>query len=492
MPQILRDHGGLIGLIGGVVLLGVLAGVGWIVIIVSLVAMLFMHELGHYLTARLCGMKVSEFFIGFGPKVWSFRRGETTYGIKAVWAGAYVRILGMNNLEPVDPAEEHRSFRRQSYPRKLLVLVAGSAMHFVIALVLLFALFLSDGRALVGSGSEAEEVRSWSLATVSVDSAAQAAGLQPGDELVSIAGVERTTFADFSRHVRQLAGTEAEVVYRRDGELRSAVTRVGERLTAAGAAGIVGLIEGDRILAVEGLDSDGAPTYSQFAAHTQARLGEPVDIAIVDTRTGSPAVVEDAIVTQLVAPSQAVTGFFGVSARYSTEGLGVLRSANESVRLLGSTVRDVIFAVPTIVTDGFGGTFDSLRGDDPSSSNPGSARELELRRLDRSHPDENRILSIYGVARIGADAASDNVTDVLILLMYVNVFLGVFNLFPLLPLDGGHVAVVTYERIRSIGGRTHEVDAARLLPLTYAVVVLLLLVGGVALVRDILDPVDFG
>ena len=120
------------------------------------------------------------------------------------------------------------------------------------------------------------------------------------------------------------------------------------------------------------------------------------------------------------------------------------------------------------------------------------ARELELRRLDRSHPDENRILSIYGVARIGAEAASDGATEVLLLLVYVNAFIGVFNLLPLLPLDGGHVVVATYERIRSFGGRTHRVDAARLLPLTYAVVALLLLVGGVALVRDILDPVSFG
>ena len=152
----------------------------------------------------------------------------------------------------------------------------------------------------------------------------------------------------------------------------------------------------------------------------------------------------------------------------------------------------MVFAIPTIVTDGFGGTFDGLRGDEPAASPAETVRELEVRRLDTSHPDENRILSIYGVARIGAEAASDGASDVLLLLMYVNVFLGVFNLLPLLPLDGGHVVVATYERIRSIGGRSHQVDAARLLPLTYAVVALLLLVGGVALVRDILDPVSFG
>lgn len=492
MKAALRDHGRLAGLVALLALLGVSAGVSWVVIVLALVAILFLHELGHYLTARWTGMKVTEFFIGFGPRLWSFRRGETEYGVKAIWAGAYVRIAGMNNLDPVAPEDEPRSFRRQSYPKKLLVLTAGSGMHFLIALVLLFAVLLSDGRALSGGGSEADEVEEWTLASVSVDSAASAAGLQPGDELVSIGGMGRTTFTDFSSHVRQLAGTEVEVVYIRDGEVRTAVTRVGERLTEQGAAGIVGLIEGDRILAVEGLDSADAPTYAQLVEFGRDRVGEPLDITIVDTRTGTPAVVEGAVITELVHPSAAVSGFFGVSADYRTEGLGVVRAAGESVRLLAAAVRDVVFAIPGIVTDGFGGTLDGLGRGGEASSGPAPARETELRRLDSSHPDENRLLSIYGVARIGAEAASVGATYVLILLVYVNVFIGVFNLLPLLPLDGGHVVVATYERIRSIGGRTHEVDAARLMPVTYAVVALLLLVGGVALVRDILDPVSIG
>ena len=492
MTQRFGDHGGLAVLVGLLVLIGVFAGASWVVIILLLVAMLFMHELGHYLTARWTGMKVSEFFIGFGPRLWSFRRGETEYGVKAIWAGAYVRIVGMNNLDEVEPLDEPRSFRQQSYPRKLLVLTAGSGMHFVIALVLLFAVLLGDGRFVGGAGADADEVEEWTLATVSPDSAAAAAGLQPGDELISVAGVRRNTFADFSRQVQQLAGAEVEVVYRRDGAVRTAVTEVGERLTAAGAAGILGLIEGDRILAVEGLESAGAPTYVQVAEHGRDRIGEPIDMTIVDTRTGRPAVVEGTMIIELVDPSSAVRGFFGVSADYRADGLGVVQAASESMRLIGWTVRDVIFAIPSIVTDGFGGTLDGLRGDDRAAGSAQVAREVELRRLDTSHPDENRILSIYGVARIGAEAASDGATEVLVLLVYVNVFIGVFNLLPLLPLDGGHVAVVTYERIRSIGGRSHRVDAARLLPLTYAVVALLLLVGGVALVRDILDPVSFG
>ena len=491
MKERLGDHARLAVLVALLLFIGIFAGASWVVIILSLVAMLFLHELGHYLMARWTGMKVSEFFIGFGPRLWSFRRGETEYGIKAIWVGAYVRIVGMNNLDVVEPGDEPRSFRQQSYPRKMLVLTAGSGMHFVIVLVLLFAVLLADGR-IAGGGPAAEEVGNWTLATVSPDSAAAAAGLQPGDELVSVAGVGRTTFGDFSRQVQQLGGVEVEVVYRRDGAENTAVTRVGERLTAAGAAGIVGLIEGDRILAVEGLESVGAPTYAQLSAYGRDRIGEPVDMTIVDTRTGRPAVVEGAMITHLIDPSAAVRGFFGVSADYRAEGLGVVRAAGQSVRLSALIVRDVVFAIPTIVTDGCGGTLDGLRSDDQATGGAQLAREIELRRLDRSHPDENRILSIYGVARIGAEAASDGATEVLILLVYVNAFIGVFNLLPLLPLDGGHVVVATYERIRSFGGRSYRVDAARLLPLTYAVVALLLVVGVVALVRDILDPVSFG
>ena len=218
----LGDHTRLAVLVALLVLLGVFAGAGWLVIILSLVAMLFLHELGHYLMARWTGMKVSEFFIGFGPRLWSFRRGETEYGVKAIWVGAYVRIVGMNNLDEVEPDDEPRSFRQQSYPRKMLVLTAGSAMHFVIVLVLLFAVLLGDGTILSGR-SDADETQNWVLATVSTDSAASAAGLQPGDELISVAGVDRTTFTDFSHLVQPLAGSQVEVVYRRDGVVHTAV-----------------------------------------------------------------------------------------------------------------------------------------------------------------------------------------------------------------------------------------------------------------------------
>ena len=108
--------------------------------------MIFMHELGHYLTAKSAGMKVTEFFLGFGPRIWSFHKGETEYGLKAIPAGAYVRIIGMHNLDPVAPEDEPRAYKNQPYWRKMSVASAGSMMHFIMAFVLLFCLFAFYGQ----------------------------------------------------------------------------------------------------------------------------------------------------------------------------------------------------------------------------------------------------------------------------------------------------------------------------------------------------------
>ncbi len=486
---------GLISLVAGMLAIGFLAAWSWVIIILALVVMIAMHELGHYLTAKWSGMKVTEFFIGFGPKIWSFHHGETEYGIKAIWLGAYVRVIGMSSLDVVDPADEPRTYRQKSYPRRLSVAVAGSTMHFIMAFVLLYVLFLTNGMP-VDRTTAADEVDGWTLDTVSVDSAASSAGLVPGDEILSFGAENVSTFNDFGDMVRSRAGDTVEVRFRHGSSEAYSTAVIGERLTVEGAAGIDGLIVRDRILAVDGLDMEKAPTYSEFADFASGHPGMPLSVTVVDGRTGEPGVVEGVIVDHLVDPDLATVGFFGVSADYTPSGLGVFDAGQESFTTFGSFVKDVTFAFPKAITGGLNGAFDGILGSDSEPTNAGdsiaAARQLELRRLDSTNPDESRILSIYGVAGLGASAVESGLADTLSLLFVINIFIGVFNLIPLLPLDGGHVAVATYERIRSIGGRRYRVDAAKLLPLTYVVVMLLMFVGGVTLLRDIFDPVNLG
>ena len=108
-----------------------------LVFVIGLIISIFLHEFGHYWTARKTGMKVTQFYMGFGPRLWSRKRGELEYGVRAIPLGAFVRIIGMSNLDDCDPADEDRSYRSKSYPRRLLVITAGSLMHMVIALTLL-------------------------------------------------------------------------------------------------------------------------------------------------------------------------------------------------------------------------------------------------------------------------------------------------------------------------------------------------------------------
>ena len=484
---------GALALLTGFALIGVSAGVEWLLIICALLFMVFMHELGHYLTARWTGMKVTEFFIGFGPRIWSFHYGETEYGVKALWLGAYVRVIGMNNLERVSPEDESRSFRSQSYPKKLLVLTAGSAMHFLMALALLFAGLRID-ETIIRDHSPIAQRDDWTLATVSRHSAASAAGLQPGDELISLNGSLTGTFEEFAERVsKELQNTEVTVVYRRDGYEHTSTTTVGERLTAAGADSVQGLIAGDRILAVKGLHTDGPPTYTEVAAHAEQRLGQPLDITILDAMTGESAVIEGATFTEIADPEVATAGFFGVAPFYSRRGLAPVAAAGESVSIIAQLTKDVVFAIPAIFYEGIADTVGSLfKAERTQHDTENASNALETHRIGSTQPDANRVISIYGVARLGVDAiAEGGLVSLLVLMLFVNIFIGVFNLLPLLPLDGGHVVVATYERVRSLRGGRYHIDATRLLPFTYAVLAFLLLIGCVALVRDIIDPVSF-
>ncbi len=479
---------GLIMLIAAIGALGVFAGWSWAFIVVAIIFMIFMHEMGHFVTAKLTGMKVTEFFIGFGPRIWSFTRGETEYGVKAIPAGAYVRIIGMNNLDEVEPGDEDRAYRVKSFPRKLLVVTAGSGMHFLMAVVLIFSYLLWQG-APADDGS-------WVVGSVSAQSAAGQLDLDVGDEIVSIDGIEFVGFEQFGELVAARGGQEVEVVYRSDGDLVTESVILGARLTEIGAQRITGLEVRDRILQIDGVD---VFSWDDVIAAVDGRFGEELRIVFDPARGSGLQVVDNAVISDLPAASIATTGFFGISPDAARQSLGIIGSATNAVTDFGgffTTITGGMWdlltggAVPNFVSDTLTGQIDTVH-DDITSTDAGE-REIASRALDAGNPDEERIISIYGAARFGSELTEQGFDNVLLFLAGLNVSIGVLNLIPLPPLDGGHVVIATYERIRSIGGRRHEVDYNKVLPLTYAVFLLLTAFGLLAIFRDIIDPISLG
>ena len=119
--------------------------VGIVAFVVALLVSVMLHEAGHFLTARRYGMKATHFFVGFGPTLWSTTRGETEYGVKAIPAGGFVKIVGMTPLEEMAPGDEDRAFYKQPPGRKTVVLAAGSTVHFIIAVVMVLGTVAAFG-----------------------------------------------------------------------------------------------------------------------------------------------------------------------------------------------------------------------------------------------------------------------------------------------------------------------------------------------------------
>ena len=190
-------------------------------IVLGVVVMIFLHELGHFVTAKWSGMKVTEFFIGFGPASGRSPRRPPT-GSRSSSAVSYVRIVGMNNLDEADLADEPRNHRQQSFPKRLLVVSAGSIMHLLQAFVLLVVLLGVVG---VPGGTPTGDVTpvAWDVSEITPDSAAEDAGLRDGDRIVAVDGEQASS--SFDNLSEALAGhevgDEVDFTIERDGETQT-------------------------------------------------------------------------------------------------------------------------------------------------------------------------------------------------------------------------------------------------------------------------------
>jgi membrane-associated protease RseP (regulator of RpoE activity) len=401
------------------------SAVGWLGVFAFVVAVLVsvvLHEAGHFIAARRFGMKATEFFVGFGPKVWSFRRGETEYGLKAIPAGGYVKIIGMTDLEPVAEEDQARAFYRQSATKRAVVLSAGSFMHLVIGFVLLVCAYWITGVSVpttsLASVSTCVPTSATQTACAKADpkSPAEQAGLRPGDAIVAVNGRPVTSSNTLVTDIRESAGKPTDLTVRRDGQ-SLAVTVVPTKVSRP--------------------DLNDPNKIDQVGA-----IG--VSFATAQQRSSLVGSVRQA-------------------------GSGVVNTLTASVKALVSLPQKVGQLISTLTSD--------------------------------APRDPNGLVGIYGATDIAGQVASSNipvaerVSELLMLVAGFNIFVGLFNMLPLLPLDGGHVAVLAYERARAWAARRRgrpepaRPDMNKLLPLAYGVFILFIGLTVLLLTADIIKPV---
>jgi membrane-associated protease RseP (regulator of RpoE activity) len=310
-------------------------------------------------------------------------------------------------------------------------------------------------------------------------SAAQAAGMLPGDRPLTIDGQPIDRFTDLSEQLEGKGGQPVAITWERDGEVMSATVVVGSRLSEDAADAIDGrdgLQPRDQITTVDGQPVDG---YAGFAA--MAAVGQRYD---VEVERGNAVCAVPVEVRSLPPVSTASNGFVGLAATYPQQKLSVPEAAGRSVTQFGSLGGTAVSGIARFLSPS------NLAGFVSDSFKPANDDSAECRVITQA--DERRALSIIGVARLALDALDDGVDSFLLTFAVFNIFIGIFNLLPSLPFDGGHAVIATYERIRSRHGRRYFVDLAKLMPVAYAVTMVMIVIGVLAIGRDIYDPLQFG
>ncbi|MEY2397685.1 MAG: hypothetical protein QOJ00_859 [Actinomycetota bacterium] len=387
---------------------------GAVIVIAAILSMIMLHEFGHFITARWADMKVTDFFLGFGPTLWSVKRGETRFGVKAIPAGGFVRVIGMNNLDPIDdPDDEPRTYRAKSYWQRLRFAAAGSFVHFLIAFVLMVVLLAGVGRVLdTTPASNRLESVAKTLTPNGPLSPAFKAGLKRGDHVLAINDVPITSWTRAMNLIRTSPGHTLRVTIDRDGK--------------------------------------------RFA----------VDVTPVND----------------VSPEDKAAGFTSVGR------IGVQPYIPVTREPLPKAVWNAAFEVKNVTTESAG----ALVGLFSKSSLEKYTSQVSKRGAADPSAENNRLLSPVGVGRVANAAAKDGIAAVLSLLIAINVFVGIFNLIPLPPFDGGHIAVATYEALRSRKGKRYTVDMTKLMPVAYAVIMALVLLSATTLWLDIMHPFKLG
>jgi membrane-associated protease RseP (regulator of RpoE activity) len=432
--------------------------IGVVLFVVGLGISIGLHEAGHMVAGKAFGVKVTQYFVGFGRTVWSRQRGETEYGLKAFPLGGYVKMIGMlppgrdadpsklrnsntgmfaqlvsdaraAEYEHIEPGDEDRLFYRRPWWKKVIVMGSGATVNLVLAFLLFGAVFMLHGAqettttvhkvsdCVIAATAKNVDVPTRACTPADPVAPARAAGLKAGDRIVAFNGTKIDSWDQLSNAIRA----------NRDGAATIVVQRHGDRVTLH--------------------------TNTTVSARPES-LDHPTTIV----KVGFLGVTPD-VVLRKQGPGYVVT----TMADYTWK----------TVQALGTLPAKLV---------------------DVSKA----ALGLEPRSADSP-------MSVVGASRVAGEVASDHQIPVgdrffglLALLGGINLFVGMFNFVPLLPLDGGHIAGALYEAVRRGTARLlHRpdpgyFDVAKLLPVAYVMAGLILVMSVVLIYADIVAPVQLG
>jgi membrane-associated protease RseP (regulator of RpoE activity) len=396
--------------------------VGIVLFALAILISVALHECGHMWVARATGMKVRRYFVGFGPTLWSTRRGETEYGVKAVPLGGFCDIAGMTPVEELAPDENERAMYKQKTWKRVAVLFAGPGMNFVICVALIYVIALIWGlpnlhpptQAIVGeTACIAPEVAPGKLGDCTGPGPAALAGIKPGDVVVKVGDTKVSTFDEMAAAIRKLHGTVPVVVER-----------------------------------------DGAP-ITAYVDITQTQR-------YVNGAKGGK-------------PEAANVGAMGVGGlKVAPTHYGVLGAIPATFAFTGQLTVEVGHALVTIPTK-VGALVHAIGGGQRDPETP---------------------MSVVGASIIGGDTVDHGLWVAFwFFLAQLNLILGAINLLPLLPFDGGHIAVAVFEKLRNVLRSTRGMVAAapvnylKLMPATYVVLVFVVGYMLLTVTADLVNPI---